>query len=246
MKITCFPGMEYNIKGLKYKVPEHLKFTDSQYMIDQKVLDGLYDLLKTAIEIFNKNNIDYFAIDGTLLSVIRHKAFMPWDDDIDIGYFMEDHAKIKALKYKFIKKGYLFMDCQPGFLIQHPIHSKVAIDMHMVALDYKDNKYKYCAPLYDGIPTFYIDKLFPKSIYFENEIKELKEAVICDLNIKIPSNTENVLKRCYADNVLNEVRGVASTKGHRLRKLQFIGYLYEKSIKNQIELGSYILNKSFT
>ena len=243
---SCFPGMEYNIKGITYKVPEHLKFTDPQFMISQSVLDGLYDLLKIAIEIFNKNNIHYFAIDGTLLSVIRHQAFMPWDDDIDLGYFMEDHAKIKALKYKFIKKGYLFMDCQPGFVIQHPIHTRVAIDMHMVGLDYKDNKYKYCAPVIEGAPIFFIHKLFPKSVYFETEIKELKEATICDLSVKIPKNADEVLKRCYADNVLNEVRGVVSTKGHSLRKFQGLAYLYQKSLNNQIDFGSYIITNSFT
>lgn len=70
------PSQVYKINNTCYKISEHLQFTDKQIMLPNDVLDGLYDLLKTVYEIFNKNNIKVFTIDVTLLSDVCHEAFM--------------------------------------------------------------------------------------------------------------------------------------------------------------------------
>lgn len=52
------------------------------------------DILIALDRFCRKNDIRYFLIDGTLLGAIRHKGYIPWDDDIDVALDRKNYDRL--------------------------------------------------------------------------------------------------------------------------------------------------------
>lgn len=74
-----------------------MKYTD----YDENILRHLQKIelmiLKDFIDFCDNYDLTYYIYGGSLLGSIRHKGFIPWDDDIDIIMFREDYEKFKKL-----------------------------------------------------------------------------------------------------------------------------------------------------
>lgn len=59
-------------------------------------------ILKDFIAVCKEYNLTYFALAGTGIGALRHKGFIPWDDDIDVGLPRKDYEKlIQVFNEKF-------------------------------------------------------------------------------------------------------------------------------------------------
>lgn len=64
------------------------------------------EVLQTVVAICEKYNLTYYAFWGTLLGAVRHKGFIPWDDDMDIALKREDYQKLLQVAGKELPEGW--------------------------------------------------------------------------------------------------------------------------------------------
>lgn len=57
----------------------------------------LLEILVYFRDFCQENNLTFYLSAGTLLGAIRHKGFIPWDDDLDVIMFREDYEKMIKL-----------------------------------------------------------------------------------------------------------------------------------------------------
>lgn len=74
-----------------------MKFTEIQQANLTKVQDIELKILRKLDRICSKYDLKYSLSGGTLLGAIRHKDFIPWDDDIDIDLRRDDYNKLLSV-----------------------------------------------------------------------------------------------------------------------------------------------------
>ncbi len=74
----------------------------------QEIHKNTLKILEKIIEICEENDIGYFLAYGSLIGAIRHKGFIPWDDDLDIMMLRPEYDKFLKYCYEHGKELYPF------------------------------------------------------------------------------------------------------------------------------------------
>ncbi len=148
---------------------QELSFPD-EYFCDE-VRDGFYVsetmkrfwaaqlvVLSEIDKICRKHGINWYTNCGTLIGVIRHKGYIPWDDDLDIVMLREEFECFLKYAREELPKGYCILSPEDNDEYEQPfarITNSHAIDTHEEFLQ----KYYGC-PYVIGVDIFPMDKLY--------------------------------------------------------------------------------------
>lgn len=70
----------------------------------------MLEMLKLVDKICRENEIQYSLCSGTLLGAVRHRGFIPWDDDLDIRMTRANYDKFLEVWNKLQPEGYLLQN----------------------------------------------------------------------------------------------------------------------------------------
>ena len=80
----------------------------------------ILEMVKYLDQFCKENGIEYYIIYGSCLGAVRHKGFIPWDDDFDIGMTLGNYNKfINLCKTKLDTNKYFLqtLDTDPNYYL---------------------------------------------------------------------------------------------------------------------------------
>lgn len=91
------------------------KVTENGYSLSSEELKQIQNIQKELIQevmrICKKCGIHFNMVGGTMLGAVRHKDYIPWDDDADIGFLRTEYEKFrKACKTELNHEKYYMQD----------------------------------------------------------------------------------------------------------------------------------------
>lgn len=122
-------------------VPDSIFFQEEMrdgFFVSEKMKKVWYteiNLLQELDRVCRKYGLRYFADYGALLGAVRHKGFIPWDDDIDVTMLRGDYEKLKEVASDEFKEPYFYQDSYTDSMIW--AFSKLR-DSRTTALEFPD------------------------------------------------------------------------------------------------------------
>ena len=128
---------------------------------------AMLDIVEELDRICRKYDIKYFLIAGSLLGAIRHKGFIPWDDDVDVALFRDDYNRLERILPNELPS-HLFMQTMETDPESPPAHMKIRNSRTTSIFRYEaEQKLCYNMGIYidvfalDGVPkSRQIEKIF--------------------------------------------------------------------------------------
>lgn len=78
----------------------------------KRVQNAELKVLKDFVALCEKYHLEYFAVDGTAIGAVRHKGFIPWDDDIDVAMPRKDYEKFLKIAPEAMKEKYIILNAR--------------------------------------------------------------------------------------------------------------------------------------
>ena len=129
------------------------------------------DLLHEFDQVCRKHGLKYYLDGGSLLGAIRHKGFIPWDDDIDLIMFRADYNRLLKIAPDAFRHPYFFQHACTDVGYRRG-HAQLRNSRTCGALDYELLKVKFNQGIF--IDIFVLDNINDDRRKVDAQVKELQ------------------------------------------------------------------------
>ena len=192
----------------------------------------LLNTLQYFIRLCEKHNLRYWLIGGSCLGAVRHKGFIPWDDDIDVYMPYEDCLKLTTIMNKNKENDYYLLTIDtpnyyyPSMKICNakttlwewdlfPMVIGIFIDIFpLFTTDWDDNKIFWAYTKYNKVAHRFLhtNRTFNPNILHEEIQRKYWRGVKSDLKWLLLSP----LKQKFSKEFHNLEKKLNKSEGHKL------------------------------
>lgn len=150
------------------------------------------DILREFRRVCELLGLRYYLTAGTLLGAVRHKGFIPWDDDIDVAMPREDYDEFMRLAPQVLRDGYFYQSSEteknfPGYFAKVRKRGTYAEEPLMRSIDMEQGLFIDMFPLDNCPDNKNIATLFFKGI----------ELIYCAITAQVCAEFECGYKKKY-------------------------------------------------
>lgn len=215
--------------------------------------ERILEIMLEIDRICRKNNIKYYMLGGTMLGAYRHKGFIPWDDDADIGIYNDDY-KLFLEKFEIeLKENFIVRNIEKENVPYSFIHienkNTTCIEQNRSGTGYIGGVYVEIFPLHGCSNNIlkrnflYFKIKFLKKVLFTLilSINQKNRGIIKNLIIKINRKflkSEKIIKNILKTLLKNKVsksKFVCNLLGHWEEKETFTKDVFGKGIEYEFE-----------
>ena len=159
----------------------------------------MLDMLVEFDAICKKHNLQYWLDSGTLLGAVRHKGFIPWDDDIDISMPIEDYLTFQKIAVDELSSDIFLQTKQSdkSFLFDYmKLRSNRA---SIIEFHEKDKEINYHQGIFvDIFPMLSISNTKENKQFYSDILKLIREASAVSLHTPEGKNLPKIREKLVA------------------------------------------------
>ena len=134
----------------------------------KKIQDILFEMYHDLLEVCTKYNIKLYFTGGSALGVVRHKGYIPWDEDLDLAITRKDFNKLTEVFEKELSDKYILnapnysknAKARSPMILKKDSYFETVIDVH------DENLHKLYVDLFviENVPDNRIHRFFKGSM----------------------------------------------------------------------------------